>query len=131
MDSFSFKVTQVHHLKEELTSLLHSNNIGQTTIRCILCHRSQQSTYYVDVKEPTKNGIELYDWLRRGKEYDRLRREQTDENPFPDYLHGPVWATKTTDGRVIRQWWLELTPNVGAQSARPKPTRSGKFIPRI
>ena len=128
MASFSFKVTQEHHLKEELMALLHSNNIGQATIRCVMCHRPRQSTYYVDVKEPTKNGIELYDWLRRGKEYDRLRREQTAENPFPDYLHGPVWGTKTADGRVLRQWWLEMAPSL--EKSRPQPTGK-KITPRI
>jgi len=112
---FSFKVEQSPNLEEELEWLLRKYNVGKARIRCVICPRigssRTTSVYYVDVDEPTKYGAELLDWLRRGKEYEKQRREQEQNGgpPFPDCLHGPVWATEAIDGFVLRRWWLKIT----------------------
>jgi len=99
--AFAFKITSEHRCLEEVEHLVRSYNPGRSSIRV---KTGRYFVYYVYVHEPTKYGVELADWLRRGAEYDRQRKI----NPnFPDSLRGPVWATELKDGTILHRYWLK------------------------
>ena len=87
--------------------LVRIYNPGKATVRERILRNGSKFVYFVDVHEPSVYGIELADWLRRGAEYELLRKQTPN---FPDCLHGPIWVTQLKDGTVLRRWWLETTP---------------------
>jgi hypothetical protein len=104
----SFKVEQLAGLEEELEYLLRKYAVGSATIRGRTTRGKKRGhvVYYVDVYELNEEGVMLKDWLRRGKRYDAERKKDPTWMPC---LHGPVWATETSDGVILRRWWLKLT----------------------
>lgn len=104
---FSFKVEQLNGLREELEYLLRKHNLGTATICKIKSSGHGRVIYYVNVVNPTTEGLDLLRWLRDGHRYEQERRNNPD---FPLELHGPVWVTETIDGTILRRWWLKGTP---------------------
>lgn len=106
---FSFKVEQLNGLREELEYLLRKYKVGTATIRKVRALANGRVLYYVDVENPSAEGLDLLRWLRDGRHYDQERRNNAN---FPPELHGPVWVTETIDGVILRRWWLHGTSTV-------------------
>jgi hypothetical protein len=105
--AFAFHITaDSDNQRKLILHLCEKYNPGYTVIRDEVRRlKNGRVAYTVDVYDPTPYGMELHDWLQRGKKYDKERRT----NPhFPHGLHGPVWCIDYPSPNH-GSWWLKIT----------------------
>lgn len=105
---FSFTIRSAQGSRDTILRLCRHYNPGITVIRNeFKRYRDGTVGYIVDVYEATPYGLELLDWLRRGRHYAIERKK----NPhFPDALCGPVWCETDSAGNMVstKTWNLRL-----------------------
>jgi hypothetical protein len=102
MVAFTFTVWSQPASRKELIQACAQYNPGITVIRDKFDrHRDGRVRYIIDVYEATPYGIELLDWLKRGREYEKQRKK--DPN-FCPYLTGPVWALEDATGKMDERY---------------------------
>ena len=104
---FSFIIRSAPGSRHQILRLCQQYNPGITILRHeFKRYRDGTIGYIVDVYEATPYGLELLDWLRRGRQYEKERK-----NPhFPNALCGPVWCETDSAGNMVstETWNLRL-----------------------